>query len=83
MILVDECQTFERDAGSLPKALHTQNQFPFLLVCGGLSDTAERLAALGLSRLGNDALIDLGELSIGEARESARQNARLDLEERR
>ena len=73
LILVDECQTFENDAGSLLRALHTQNQFPFLLVCGGLSDTAERLASLGLSRLGNDALIDLGELSIAEARESALQ----------
>ena len=73
LILVDECQTFENDAGSLLRALHTQNQFPFLLVCGGLSDTAERLASLGLSRLGNDALIDLGKLSIAEARESALQ----------
>lgn len=72
LLLVDECQTFD-DAGSLLRALHTQNQFPFLLVCGGLSDTSERLAALGLSRLGNDALIELGELSIDEARESAQQ----------
>ena len=55
LLLVDECQTFEDDAGSLLRALHTENQFPFLLVCGGLSDTSERLVALGLSRLGNDA----------------------------
>ena len=73
LILVDECQTFESDAGSLLRALHTQNLFPFLLVCGGLSDTAERLASLGLSRLGNDALIELGELSIDEAGDSALQ----------
>lgn len=73
LILVDECQVFENDAGSLLRALHTQNRFPFLLVCGGLSDTSERLADLGLSRLGNDALIELGELAIDEARESAQQ----------
>ena len=73
LLLVDECRTFEDDAGSLLSALHTQNQFPFLLVCGGLSDTSERLAALGLSRLGNDALIELGELRIDEARESAHE----------
>ena len=73
VILVDECQTFEKDAGSLLRALHTQNQFPFLLVCGGLSHTAEHLASLGISRLGDDALVDLGQLSIEEARESALQ----------
>ena len=80
LLLVDECQTFEDDAGSLLRALHTQNRFPFLLVCGGLSDTSERLATLGLSRLGNDALIELGELSIDEARESAQQTLGWTLE---
>lgn len=71
MILADESQTFEDDAGALLKALHTQNRFPFLLVCGGLSDTQERLASLGLSRLNSDSVLRLGAMSTEEAREAA------------
>ena len=73
LVLVDESQTFEDDAGSLLKALHTQNCFPFLLVCGGLGDTKERLARLGLSRLGNDATIHLGAMTDDDVREAAHQ----------
>ena len=71
LILADESQTFEDDAGPLLKALHTQNRFPFLLVCGGLSDTQERLASLGLSRLDGDSVLQLGAMSTAEAREAA------------
>ncbi len=71
LILADESQTFEDDAGALLKALHTQNRFPFLLVCGGLSDTQERLASLGLSRLDSDSVLRLGTMSAAEAREAA------------
>lgn len=71
LVLADESQTFEDDAGALLKALHTQNRFPFLLVCGGLSDTLERLASLGLSRLDSDSVLRLGTMSTVEAREAA------------
>lgn len=70
LILIDESQNFEKDAGELPRHLHTQSVFPFTLVCGGLSDTRDRLREIGISRLGSDATLRIVTLAQDEAKES-------------
>ena len=72
LILVDESQNFEPDAGRLVRALHAQAEFPFTLVCGGLTDTRDKLREIGISRLGADATLRIGALAMDEARESIR-----------
>ncbi len=62
LLLVDEARTFS--GGGLLLRLHTQEAFPILLVCAGLAPTRGRLHELGVSRLGADALIQIGALSI-------------------
>ena len=73
LILVDESQNFAPDAGRLLRSLHTQADFPFTLVCGGLSDTRRRLRDLGISRLTSDAELRIGALTADEGREAIRQ----------
>lgn len=70
LVLVDECQNLDDDAGELIHALHTQSDFPFTLVCGGLSDTKDKLRDIGVSRLGGDAIVHIGALARDEARDS-------------
>lgn len=70
LVLVDECQNLDDDAGELIHALHTQSDFPFTLVCGGLSDTKDKLRDIGVSRLGGDAILRIGALTRDEASES-------------
>ncbi|MCY3838133.1 MAG: hypothetical protein OXH09_05740 [Gammaproteobacteria bacterium] len=69
LILVDESQNFSPDAGRLLRALHAQQHFPFTLVCGGLSDTRNRLRDMGISRLSSDAELRVGALAADEGRE--------------
>ena len=69
LVAIDESQNFEH--GAFLRALHTQHTFPFLLVCGGLSNTHDQLVALGISRMSNNAILHLGGLDDGAARESA------------
>lgn len=73
LVLVDESQNLDDDAGELIHALHTQSDFPFTLVCGGLSDTKDRLRDIGVSRLGGDAILRVGALTYDEARDSVRE----------
>ena len=70
LVLVDESQNLDDDAGELIHALHTQSEFPFTLVCGGLSDTKDKLRDIGVSRLGGDAIVHIGTLTRDEARGS-------------
>lgn len=70
LVLVDESQNLDDDAGELIHALHTQSDFPFTLVCGGLSDTKDKLRDIGVARLGGDAILRIGALTHEEARDS-------------
>ena len=70
MVLVDESQNLDEDAGELIHALHAQSDFPFTLVCGGLSDTKDKLREIGVSRLGGHAILRIGALTQEEAAES-------------
>ena len=79
LVLVDESQNFED--GALLRALHTQHTFPFLLVCGGLSNVRDRLMELGISRLSNNAVIHLGALEDSDAREAAIRTLRWTVEQ--
>ena len=79
LVLVDESQNFED--GTLLRALHTQHTFPFLLVCGGLSNVRDRLMELGISRLSNNAVIHLGALEDSDAREAAIRTLRWTVEQ--
>lgn len=79
LVLVDESQNFED--GTLLRALHTQHTFPFLLVCGGLSNVRDRLMELGISRLSNNAVMHLGSLEGSDAREVALRTLRWTVEQ--
>ena len=67
LVLVDEAQTF-KDDGGLVLNLHTQETLPVVLVCGGLSDTEDKLRSIGLTRLGDESVLNLGPLSADETR---------------
>ena len=67
LVLVDEAQTF-KDDGGLVLNLHTQETLPVVLVCGGLSDTEDKLRSIGLTRLGDESVLNLGPLSSDETR---------------
>lgn len=64
---MDEAQTAEDDGGLLLN-LHNQETFPVQLVCGGLSDTEDRLRSVGFTRLGDASVVDLGPLAPDETR---------------
>ena len=68
LVLVDEAQTF-KDDGGLVLNLHTQEKLPVVLVCGGLSDTEDKLRSIGLTRLGDESVLNLGPLSSDETRD--------------
>lgn len=72
LVLADESQNFDHDAGVLIQTLHTQPDLPFTLICGGLSDTQHKLRDLGVSRLGANAILHLEALGQDKARESIR-----------
>ena len=80
LILVDESQNFSPDAGRLLRSLHAQQHFPFTLVCGGLSDTRNRLRDLGISRLSSDAELRVGALAVDEGGEAILQTLLWTLE---
>ena len=67
LLLVDEAQTFEPDGGLLLN-LHNQETFPVQVVCAGLSSTEDRLRSIGLTRLGDESVLDLGPLAGAETR---------------
>lgn len=70
LVLVDESQNFENDAGELLAQLHTQSVFPFTLVCAGLANTKDKLDEIGISRVGNNAILQIVALTKAEAMES-------------
>ena len=60
-------QTFTPDGGLLLN-LHNQETFSVQVVCGGLSDTEDRLRRIGLTRLGDESVLNLGPLAADETR---------------
>lgn len=80
IVAIDEVQNIQKntDAISTIKELHTQSDAPVLLVCAGLSTSADNLHETGLSqRLVTSHKIQLGQLKTEETREAVEEGLKV------
>ncbi len=79
VVFIDEAQNIRDDskAAVLVNALHTQFEFPILLVCTGLANTYDRLHQVGLTRPAEDNVFALDVLRREDAQTAVRQALRV------
>lgn len=74
IMMIDEIQNIKPDShmSNFVRDLHTQSEVPVLLICAGLSNSRRRLRDAGISRLNDEHVLPIGQLSREESSEAVR-----------